>query len=209
MKTFPSIAEFINYYNEIQTIPSTISITINDAVHEFKRTSHHNKDNISKSMVDNYTLVETENCGLSIELHVNYYRYFEAKAIVEAYMAFFHDEDVLYLHPLYFYNHFVTDAEFAPYIDAISNSLEKWTGLKWVNVNEAPNAFADIRNEAYCNIQKDLFYLLPTLINSSTDIELDSHTLDTLKEARKKKCLIDDHGQSRYFKKPFEVPEFW
>lgn len=209
MAVYSSMTELINYYNEKQTIPSRIAVTINGSVHKFKRTSTHNKDKISKGMIDNYTFVEDENCGLGIELHVNYYRYFEAKQIVEAYMVFFHDEDVLYLHPLYFYNRFLTDADFAPYINATSDSLERWTGLKWMNINNAPNAFADIRDEAYSKIKADSFYLVPPLVDPAIESELDQSILDLFNENYKKHWLIDEHGQSPYFNKPFEVPEIW
>lgn len=207
MKTFPSIAELINYYNEKLTIPSRIAVTINGSVHEFKRTSTHNKDKISKGMVDNYSFVEDENCGLGIELHVNYYRYFEAKQIVEAYLLFFHDEKVPYLHPIYFHKSFVSDDEFAPYKNQTSTSLEKWTGLKWINLNNSPDAFADIRAGAYRNIKKDLISLVPPLIDP--ELEADQQILDHLTAKYKKKWLINEHGQSAYFKKPFEVPEYW
>ena len=209
MKTFPSMTEFINYYNEKQTIPSSIALTINGAVHEFKRTSHHNNYKITRSREDNYTFVENENCGLQIELNVNYYRYYEAKTIVEAYLLFFHNEHTLYLHPIYFYNKFIAETDFEPYIDATSSSLAKWTGLKWINTDIAPKAFVDIRAEAYRNIQNDLFYLLPLLVGDHDDLELDSHVLDTLNEARKKKWLMDESDHSSYFERPFKMPECW
>ncbi|WP_431810638.1 hypothetical protein [Lysinibacillus capsici] len=204
MKPFPSITEFINYYNKKQTIPSNIAININDTPHEFIRKSRHNTETITKRMVDNYTYKENDTDGLGIELHINYYRYFEAKAIVEAYMLFF-IEETLYLHPIYFHNRFVTDTDFEPYINSVSISLEKWTSLKWINTDIAPNAFAEARANAYSNIQKDLFYLLPTIINSDFRLELSvlSNT------SRKKKWLLDDKGESKYFNKPFEVPEYW
>ncbi|RKQ13331.1 hypothetical protein D8M03_16255 [Lysinibacillus endophyticus] len=58
MKTFPSITEFINYYNQKQTIPSNIRIIINGTTHEFTRKSYHNTETITKRMVDNYTFKE-------------------------------------------------------------------------------------------------------------------------------------------------------
>ncbi|RKQ13330.1 hypothetical protein [Ureibacillus endophyticus] len=114
-------------------------------------------------------------------------------------------EETLYLHPIYFHNRFVSDTDFEPYINAVSISLEKWTSLKWLNTDIAPNAFAEVRANAYSNIQKDLFYQLPTIINSDFRLELSvlSNT------SRKKKWLLDDKGESKYFNKPFEVPEYW
>lgn len=134
-------------------------------------------------MIDNYTFKENDADGLGIELNINYYRYFEAKGIVEAYMLFF-IEETLYLHPIYFYNRFVTDPDFQPYIYAVSNSLEKWTSLKWINTDSAPNAFAEARSNAYHDIRKDLFYQQTTLNDKD-----------------------NDHGI--YFDTSIEVPECW
>ena len=46
------MTELINYYNEKLPIPSRIAVTINGSVHKYKRTSTHNKDKISKGMID-------------------------------------------------------------------------------------------------------------------------------------------------------------
>lgn len=209
MKSFNSMTDFINYYNQKQTIPSSVAITINGKEHEFTRTSHHNNNQITKRMTDNYRFIEEENCGLGIELHVNYYRYFEAKVIAETYFIFFHDEEILYLNPIYFYNKFVNDDDFHHCKDAVSNSLEKWTGLKWVNINRMPNAFEDIRSKAYSEVQKDLFYELPSLIKEFDDEELDPMVTYVINEKRKKKWHMDRKGDSPYFSEPLEVPDVW
>lgn len=209
MTVYTSMTELISYFDEQETIPASISVYINGVIHEFTRTSHHTDENITKSMSDNYSFVEKENFGLGIELHINYYRHFEEKRIVEAYMALFLDDGVLFLHPIYFYDNFVTDSDFDLHTTAISDSLQKWTNLRWVNINEVPEAFADFRANAYRNIQTDLFYLVPNLINASTDEGLSKDVLDALAEERKKKWLIDDYGESCYFSTPFEVPECW
>lgn len=75
----------------------------------------------------------------------------------------------------------MTDVDYAPYINAISDSLEKWTGLKWVNINKAPTAFADIREKAYAKIKSESFYLVPPVIDP--ELELDQATLDHLTKA--------------------------
>ncbi|MFH5781497.1 hypothetical protein [Heyndrickxia oleronia] len=74
MKTFDSVAEFINYYNNKQTIPTSFSITLNGNEHTFRRTSTHNNNSIGKRMFDRYNFVEEEFYGLRIELSFNYYR---------------------------------------------------------------------------------------------------------------------------------------
>lgn len=201
MTVYSSMTELINYFDEQETIPASISVYINGVIHEFIRTSHHTDENITKNMSDNYRFVEKENFGLGIELHINYYRHFEEKRIVEAYMALFLDDGVLFLHPIYFYDNFVTDSDFDLYTNAISDSLQKWTSLRWVNMNEVPEAFADFRASAYRNIQTDLFYLVPNLIDTSAG--------NGIAEERKKRWLIDDNGVSCYFGAPFEVPECW
>lgn len=171
MKVYSFMTELINYFDEQETIPTSISVYINGVIHEFTRTSHHTDKNITKSMSDNYRFVEKENFGLGIELHINYYRHFEEKRIVEAYIALFLDDGVLFLHPIYFYDNFVADSDFNLYTNAISDSLQKWTSLRWVNMNEVPEAFADLRASAYRNIQTDLFYLVLNLIDTSAATE--------------------------------------
>ena len=125
MIVYYSMTELISFFNEQETVPASISVYINGVVHEFTRTSHHSDEIITKSMCDNYSFVEKENFGLGIELHINYYRHFEEKRIVEAYMALFLDDGVLFLHPIYFYDNFVTDCDFDLYTNAISDSLQK------------------------------------------------------------------------------------
>src|SRR5690606_12672435 len=110
--------------------------------------------------------------------------------IVEAYFLFFHDEETLYLNPIYFYNKFASDDDFNHCKDAVSDSLEKWTGLKWVNINQANNAFIAIRSKAYKDVQKDLFYDHLSYISGFDN------------EERKKKWLMDEKGDSLYFSEP-------
>lgn len=209
MTVYSSMTELIKYFDEQETIPASISVYINGVIHEFIRTSHHTDENITKNMSDNYRFVEKENFGLGIELHINYYRHFEEKRIVEAYMALFLDDGVLFLHPIYFYDNFVTDSDFDLYTNAISDSLQKWTSLRWVNTNKVPEAFVDLKANAYRNIQTNLFYMVPNLINASTDEKMDTDASDAMAKERKKKWDLDEHGKSHYFNHPFEVPECW
>lgn len=58
MKSFNSINDFIDYYNQKQTIPSSVAIIINGKEHVFTRSSRHNNDQITKRMIDNYRFVE-------------------------------------------------------------------------------------------------------------------------------------------------------
>lgn len=190
MKTFDSVAEFINYYNNKQTIPTSFSITLNGNEHTFRRTSTHNNDSIGKRMFDRYNFVEEEFYGLGIELSINYYRYFELKVILEAYFSFYHDKD----------------ADFEQYKDAVSNSLEKWTGLRWVNINQVSNAFKDFRQNAYMNARKDLAYDLPFHIYDADDDGLFTNFIDL---KRKDKWEIDEEGKSHYFSGLFEIPDYW
>lgn len=206
MKSFVSVTDFINHYNNRQTIPSSVSITINGNEHVFRRTSTHNRDLITKRMFDSYQFVEDENYGLGIELTVNYYRYFEMKVILEAYFSFYHDKETLFLSPIYFYDKFICDEEFEQYINAISDSLEKWTGLKWVNMNRATNAFNDIRQSAYLNAQKDLAYELPFHIYGDEESSIVTRFIDL---KRKDKWKINEEGESRYFSESLVVPDYW
>lgn len=209
MKSFSSVTDFINYYNNKQKMPSSVSITINGSEHTFMKSSSHSIDKITKRHMDRYSFIEKENYGLCIELSVNYYRYFEAKVILEAYFTFYHEENILFLSPIYFHNSFVSDDDFNHCIDSVSDSLEKWTGLKWVNVNQSPNAFMEIRANAYKSVQKDLFYELPGYVYGTGDDELDSTTKYIIDEKRKKKWLMEEGGESPYFNQPLEVPDFW
>lgn len=208
MKSFNSINDFIDYYNQKQTIPSSVAIIINGKEHVFTRSSCHNNNQITKRMIDNYRFVEKENCGLGIELYVNYYRYFEAKVIVEAYFLFFHDEETLYLNPVYFHKKFASDDDFNHCKDAVSDSLEKWTGSKWVNINQANNAFIDIRSKAYKDVQKDLFYDHLSYISGFDNEVTDPVVTYSINEQRKKKWLMDEKGDSPYFSEPLEVRDF-
>lgn len=110
---------------------------------------------------------------------------------------------------MYFYSSFVNDEDFNHCIDSVSDSLEKWTGLKWVNINQAPDAFMEMRKHAYNNVQKDLFYELPGYVYGSDDDELDSATKYIIDEKRKKKWLMEENDESPYFDQPLEVPDFW
>lgn len=206
MKSFDSVTDFINHYNNRQTIPTSVSITINRNEHVFRRTTTHNQDKIAKRMFDSYQFVEDENYGLGIELTVNYYRYFEMKVILETYFNFYHDKETLLLSPIYFYDKFVRHEDFEQYKYAVSDSLEKWTGLKWVNINKVPNAFNDIRLNSYMNAQKDLAYELPFHIYGNEESSIVTNFIDL---KRKEKWKFNEEGKSRYFSEPLEVPDYW
>ncbi|SOC24570.1 hypothetical protein SAMN05880501_11758 [Ureibacillus xyleni] len=206
MKTFDSVTDFINHYNNRQTISTSVSITLNGNEHTFLRTSTHSNDKIAKRMFDSYQFVEEENYGLGIELTVNYYRYFEMKIILEAYFSFYHDKETFLLSPFYFYDKFVSDEDFEQYKDSISDSLEKWTGLKWVNINRVQNAFNDIRLNTYMKAHKDLAYELPFHIYKDEESSMVTNFIDL---KRKDKWKIDEEGKSRYFTEPLVVPEYW
>ncbi|MFH5781496.1 hypothetical protein [Heyndrickxia oleronia] len=126
------------------------------------------------------------------------------KVILEAYFSFYHDKETLFLSPIYFYNKFVGNTDFEQYKDAVSNSLEKWTGLRWVNINQASNAFKDFRQNAYMNARKDLAYDLPFHIYDD-----DSLFTSFIDLKRKDKWEIDEEGKSHYFSGPFEIPDYW
>ena len=102
----------------------------------------------------------------------------------------------------------MSDVDFNHCKDAISDSLEKWTGLRWININQMPNAFEDIRSKAYSEVQKDLFYELPSLIKEFDDEELDPMVTYVINEKRKKKWHMDRKGDSPYFSEPLEVPDY-
>jgi hypothetical protein len=209
MKPFNSVTDFIKYYNNKQKMPSSVAIVINGKEHLLSKNSRHNMNDITKNQIDMYRFKEIETYGLGVELTVTYYRYFEAKVILESYFTFYHDDDVLFLSPIYFYDKFVNDSNFDHCKKGLSDSLEKWTGLKWVNMNIVSNAFSVQRTTAYNDAQKELLYTLPGYIYGYDDDEIDPIIKYSIDEKRKKKWLMEKNGESPYFHHPIEVPYFW
>lgn len=210
MNPFNNFTDLIKYYNNKQKIPSTISLFINGKEQTFTKWSSNSIDLIQKRQIDTYHFHTYDMNGLNVEFTVTYYRYFELKVILEAFFTYCPDEetDNYFLSPVYFYEKFIKEKDFEHWKSGLSNSLEKSTGLKWVDTSFCKDAFIEMRKEAYENVQRNLFYQLMLFLD--TEYFEDDAGIDYYKnEARKKKWRINEKGESPYFIKQLEVPDFW
>lgn len=204
MKTFESIDYFVNHYKKKITIPTTVDIIINGNVHTFRRTSFHNRQKIDTNQWDRYTFKEDDSIGkLGIQLKANFYRYFDEKALFEVYFELqtpFGNSQNLEKHicPIYFYDKFITEDDY--HLDGkqhYSESLKKWTGLKFVNTRIDAYDFIDFRLNAFNNLKSDLFY------DSMYDREPHEEAIF------KSKWAFNDKGESPYFKEITSPPNVW
>jgi hypothetical protein len=205
MKTFDTLNEFIHYYNQKQKIPSEICLNINGKEHIFKKGGINNLRHIQKLQYDTYSFYSNDMNGLEVEFQVTYYRYYELKIILEAFFTYYPDDGGDFLCPVYFYERFIEKKDFEPYKAGLSESLEKQTGLQWVNTRLCINAFQSIREEAYINSRKDLFYQLLLQLEDDDDPCLEYYN----NNVRKNKWKIDEEGKSLYFDTPLEIPDYW
>lgn len=204
MKTFESINHFVNHYKKKKTIPKNVNININGNVHSFERRSTHNRDVIDKGQWDQYIFREDDFlANLGLELKVNFYRYFEEKALFEVYFELltpygYFDKCERLICPIYFYNKFITDDDY--HLDGklhYSKSIKAWTGLQFVNTRLDAYDFLDFRSRAFDEIKKDLFY------ESMYDRE-------PLQEAIfKNKWRLNDKGESPYFIEEIDITKSW
>src|SRR5690625_6342095 len=82
MRVFESFVDFIKHYDTKVKIPSSIAIKIKGKIFYFRKISINNNFQIQKGQIDRYVFREdSDNSG--IELIVTYYRYFEAKIILD------------------------------------------------------------------------------------------------------------------------------
>ncbi|WP_026673993.1 hypothetical protein [Alkalihalobacterium bogoriense] len=196
MKPFESLNHFVNHYKKKVTIPKTIEISINGKTHSFTRDSIHNKQDIGFNQWDKYIFKEGYSDNLDLLLKVNFYRYFDEKALFEAFFEFNH-RNIKWISPIYFYDQFVYSKDF----DSVrySESLENWTGLKWIDTTRFESASLDnLRLDSFEELKKDLFY-------DSIHSERDPYE----EEVYRLKWDINDKGDSPYFKKIEGTPNSW
>jgi hypothetical protein len=204
MKTFESIDHFVNHYKKKKTIAKNIEINLNGNVHSFERRSTHNRDVIAKGQWDQYTFREDDFiANLGLELKINYYRYFDEKALFEVYFELltpygYYDKCQRLICPIYFYDKFITAEDY--HLDGkfhYSKSIKDWTGLKFVNTRIDAYDFLDFRSNAFTEIKKELFYQ-------------SMYDRDTLEEVEfKNKWQINDKGQSPYFIEIIDITKSW
>jgi|SRR5690625_36092 len=207
MRVFESFVDFIKHYDTKVKIPSSIAIKIKGKIFYFRKISINNNFQIQKGQIDRYVFREdSDNSG--IELIVTYYRYFEAKIILEAYLLFLNDREDVILSPVYFFDStFINEEDFnhfkrSMFPDAIINRIN----LKWVNTHFIPDAFMKYRNKAYREAKKTLFYELPAYL-SCDDFD-PPNVIEQYQNRRKEKWHINEHGKSHYFGM-LETPTYW
>lgn len=128
------------------TIPSSVNIVINGNDHLFERRLKHNRNAIDMEQWDQYIFREDGVTNLCLELKVNYYRYFDEKALFEVYFELLppmgcSQQFQRLVCPTYFYEKFITDDDYQHY----SDSIYKWTGLIFVNTRIGYYDFLDFK----------------------------------------------------------------
>lgn len=203
MKTFESITQFVNHYKKKKTIPSSATIVINGNDHSFERWSKHNRNAIDTEQWDQYTFREESYTNLGIELKVNYYRYFDEKALFEVYFELLtpigsSQQLEKLICPIYFYDQFITDKDYEVNgKPRFSDSIYKWTGLKFVNPRIQAHDFLDYRSKALDEIKKDLYY----------ESMYDRIPIEEM--VFKKKWKINNKGESPYFLEVIDITKSW
>lgn len=198
MKPFESLNHFVEHYKKKVTIPKNIEIIINGNKHTLERYSIHNKQDIGFNQWDSYIFREDNFDNIDIRLKVNYYRYFDEKALFEAFFEFNHN-DIRWISPIYFYDQFVNSKDTHFERVYYSKTLENWTGLKWIDTSRWESKSLDeYRLNAFEELKKELYY---TVIHSSRD--------STDEIIYRRKWEIDEKGESPYFKKIEYIPNSW
>lgn len=204
MKTFESINQFVNHYKKKKTIPKNINIIINGTNHSFERWTTHNRDAIDMEQWDQYIFREDDFvANIGLELKLNYYRYFEEKALFEVYFELLtpvgrsHEWQRL-ICPIFFYDEFIKDNDY--HLDGkfhYSDSIYKWTGLKFVNTRIDAYDFLDFRTKAYDKIKKDLYYASMCDRTLTEEVEF------------KNKWKVNIKGESPYFLEINNITKSW
>lgn len=194
MKPFESLNHFVEHYKKKVTIPKNIEVIINENKHTLERYSIHNKQDIGFNQWDRYIFREDNFDNIDIRLKVNYYRYFDEKALFEAFFEFNHN-DIRWISPIYFYDQFVNSKDNHFERVYYSKTLENWTGLKWIDTSRWESKSLDkYRLNAFEELKKELYY---TVIHSSRD---------SINEI---KWEIDEKGESPYFREIEYIPNSW
>lgn len=203
MKTFESINQFVNHYKRKKTIPKNVNIIINGNNHSFERWTTHNRTSIDMEQWDQYIFREDCFTNLGLELKINYYRYFEEKAVFEVYFELLtpigsSQECQRLICPIYFYDKFITADDY--HLDGkshYSDSIYKWTGLKFVNTRIDAYDFLDFRSNALDKIKKDLYY----------ESMYDRSPLEEMEF--KNKWKVNNKGESPYFSEINDITKSW
>lgn len=203
MKTFESINQFVNHYKTKMTIPKNVNIIINGNNHSFERWSTHNRNAMDMEEWDQYTFGEDIFTNLGLVLKINYYRYFEEKALFEVYFELLTPmRSSPYFQrlicPFYFYDKSITDRDYELNGKShYSDSIYKWTGLKFVNPRIQSLDFLDCRSKAFDEVKKDLFY----------GSMYDRNALEEM--VFKNKWKINNKGESPFFLEVNDITKSW
>lgn len=208
MITFKNVTDFINHYAFKKSIPSKVSIIIDGNKHNFERGGK-GKYSMQFKSLDSYSLTEIDyDNRTALLLEVNFVRFFENKYMADAFFIYKNEKNEGFLCPIYCFESSTTP-------DILKNCLpediQTFFGMKWVAIEKVPEEFLQIRENAYHEAQKELFYLHQSTVE---DIKKEYRLQSFIKGRRKDyfwedKWDVDRQGNSSYFTEPVKPPEIF